>query len=419
MKMRKIITLIFVLIHFGLSAQDKTVSDFKKDFKKIVKSELTKERLNELFREYSLILTPHSDVTQFFESLKGTDFSKYSMLHFKEEKLYKSNIDKLLHSKNPYNRILAYLLVASTNDKSKEEILLDKIKTETEKGNLIWSGMALLSIGTNHTDELFDFLVENETFGDAHMLPMYIQLDKDLLQQTAYRKINSENDIAKILAVQILSVTPNNSKTEELVKNAVKNWDINMKGYAIYTLGELQMGNLLELLTPLLNDEITKRIALKALANSPTQEDRKYLYSKINTDTIVDTDILRAFFNSKNIENVKFWLTVMQTKEIAENYYFFVFEQPLLASDEMLGDLQNALTTIKDKNILHELVRALKGRTDDKSVDIMINLLQHPSFRVRYWTAKTLEDNPSPKLETPENQELLKKGLADGNRRDD
>jgi HEAT repeat protein len=399
--------------------QEKTVSDFKKDFKKIVKSELTEKQLNQLFRDYPLILTPHSDVTQLFESLKGSDFRKYSMLSFKDDKLYKSNINKLLNSKNQYNRILAYLLIASTNDTSKEEILLDKIKTEIEKGNLIWSGMALLSLKSNHTDELFDFLVENETFGDAHMLPMYIQLDKDSLQQTAYRKINSENDIAKILAVQILSVTPNNPQTEDLVKNAVKNWDINMKGYAIYTLGELQMGNLLELLTPLLNDKKTKRISLEALANSPTQKDREYLYSKIDTDTIVDTDILSALFNSKNIENVKFWLSLMQTKEIAEDYYFSIFDQPLLASDEMLDDLQKAIENIKDKNILHELVRALQGRTDEKSVDLMINLLQHPSSRVRYWTAKTLEDNPSPKLETPENQELLKKGLADGNRRDD
>jgi HEAT repeat protein len=416
--MRKIITLIFVLIHFGLSAQEKTVSDFKKDFKKIVKSELTKEQLNKLFREYALILTPHSDVTQLFASLQGTNFNEYSMLDFKEDKLYKSNIDKLLHSKNPYNRILSYLLIASTNDKSKEEILLDKIKTETEKGNLIWSGMALLSLKSNHTDELFDFLVENETFGDAHMLPLYIQLDKNLLQQTAYRKINSENDIAKILAVQILSVTQNNPKTEELIKNAVKNWDMNMKGYAIYTLAELQIGNVLELLTPLLNDERTKRIALKALANSPTQEDREYLISAVTNKETVDEDVLDALFNSKNIENLKLWLSIMQTNEIAEDYYFFVFKQPLLANDEMLDDLQNAIKNIKDKNILHELVRALEGRADDKSVDLMITLLQHPSSTVRYWTAKTLENNSSPKLKMLENQELLKKGLADGNKRD-
>jgi hypothetical protein len=81
--------------------------------------------------------------------LKGTDFNNYSMLNFKNENLYKSNIDNLLNSQNSYNRILAYLLVASTNDKSKENDLLVKIKTEKEKGNLIWSGMALLSLKTN------------------------------------------------------------------------------------------------------------------------------------------------------------------------------------------------------------------------------------------------------------------------------
>jgi hypothetical protein len=147
--MKKILIIIFSIFTLSVFAQEKTVSDFKNDFEKIVKSDLTEEKLNKLFQEYPLILTPHSDNTRLFESLKGTDFNNYSMLNFKNENLYKSNIDNLLNSQNSYNRILAYLLVASTNDKSKENDLLVKIKTEKEKGNLIWSGMALLSLKTN------------------------------------------------------------------------------------------------------------------------------------------------------------------------------------------------------------------------------------------------------------------------------
>ncbi|MBO6200531.1 MAG: hypothetical protein J6N74_02795, partial [Chryseobacterium sp.] len=303
--MKKILILLLFIISLITYSQEKTISDFKKSFEKIAQSNLTEEQLNKLFTDYPLILTPHSDTTQFFQSLKGNDINEYSMLNFKDENLYKLHIDKLLNSENSYNRILGYLLVASTNDKSKENILLGKIKSETNEGNLIWSGMALLSMKTNHTDELFDFLVKNEDFGDAHMLPMYIQLNKDSLQQTAYKKISLDNDKAKVLAVQSLSVTRNNPKTEELVKNAVKNWNINIKGYAIYTLKELQVGNLLETLKPLLNDEKTRKISLEALANSPTKEDNEYLITELNNSKTLDPDILDALYKSKNIENLK------------------------------------------------------------------------------------------------------------------
>ncbi|AOC93940.1 hypothetical protein BB050_00798 [Flavobacterium anhuiense] len=319
--MKKILIIIFSIFTLSVFAQEKTVSDFKNDFEKIVKSDLTEEKLNKLFQEYPLILTPHSDNTRLFESLKGTDFNNYSMLNFKNENLYKSNIDNLLNSQNSYNRILAYLLVASTNDKSKENDLLVKIKTEKEKGNLIWSGMALLSLKTNHTDELFDFLVKNENFGDAHMFPMYIQLDKDSIKQTAYRKLNLDNDKAKVLAIQSLSKTSNDLQTEKIVKNAVATWDINLKGYAIYTVKELQMGNLLELLKPLIENDKTKRISLEALANSPTQKDREYLISLVDK-TKMDEDILEALFNSKNIDNLKLWLSIIENNTKPENYYF-------------------------------------------------------------------------------------------------
>ena len=190
------------------------------------------------------LLTPHSDVTRFSEMLQGHEVSVFPLYNFKNEKLYRDNISKLLNSKNPNQRILAYLSIASSNDTSKEDILLERIKTEKNKGNLVWAGMALLYLKCNHTTELFDFLVKNENFGDAHMLPMYVQLDKDSLQQTAYNRIDNNDIKSKILAAQLLAVTPLNSKTDALLKLAAESWDMNIKGYAIYSVKELQMGNL-------------------------------------------------------------------------------------------------------------------------------------------------------------------------------
>ena len=151
--------------------------------------------------------------------------------------------------------------------------------------------MALMILKTKHTTALFDFLVEYENFGDSHMIPLYIQLDKKSLQKTAYERINSENVRAKILAAQILSVTGKNKKTEKLLRNAVKNWDYSIKGYAIYSVKELRVGNLKNDFIPLLDNPQTRSIAIQALGNSPTKEDVDYLKQ------LVESNLLKLLIN--------------------------------------------------------------------------------------------------------------------------
>lgn len=421
-------TILLSLISFltiSVFAQNDTLQQkFKADFTKALDKNFSENQLNKMFNEYSELLTPHSDVARLSAELKGHEMLLFPLYNFKTESLYADNIDNLLNSKNPDQRILAYLVIAASYDTSKEKILLDKIKSEKYKGNLIWAGMALLYLKCNHTTELFDFLVKNEDFGDAHMLPMYIQLDKDSLQQTAYNRINNKDVKSKILAAQILAVTPLNSKTDSLLKHAVQTWDMDIKGYAIYSVKELQMGNLLETFKPLLNDERTRSISLEALANSPTEEDRNYLFELINKQDTVSAELLNSLYKSKRIDNIKYWLKLLYTKStpkdsLFKHYIFFVYDQPLIHSDSVLPDLQIALQNIKDKHILGELVRALEGRTDDKSVEIIISLLKNPSSTVRYWTAMTVQNNSSEKFKNPEVSDLIKRGLQEGNTPDD
>jgi len=415
--MTRLILFLFVLALAtkSLGQQNKSLDSFRTDFSKTLDKNFSEKQLNELFRNDEAFLTPHSDVTRLYNQLQGQQISMFPLYNFKAEKLYTENIDALLHSENPNHRILAYLVIASSYDTSKESILLDKIKTEINKGNLLWAGMALLYLGCNHTTELFDFLVKNENFGDAHMLPMYIRLDKDSLQQTAYNRINNTDIKSKILAAQILAVTLLNVKTEEVLKQAVQNWDIDIKGYAIYSIKELQIGNLLETFKPLLNNTKTRSISLQALANSPTKSDKDFLYELINKQDTVSSDLLDCFFNSKNIENLRYWLSLLYTRKLPAKYIFFVFEQPLISTDSILPDLQRALQKTTDKHVLGELVRALSNRDDDKSIEIIKSLLKHKSSTVRYWTAKTVEDNNSEKFKEKQISNLIKSGLKDGN----
>lgn len=125
-----------------------------------------------------------------------------------------------------------------------------------------------MELKTAHTTELFDFLVKYEEFGDAHMIPYFFGLNRERLQQTAYKRIGGKNEREKILAAQILAITTPNVNTEQLLKQAVKDWDIKIKGYAVYALGRLRFGNLLELLERLVNIPTTRGISLASLANS-------------------------------------------------------------------------------------------------------------------------------------------------------
>jgi len=420
MNIKKILVSAYILMSVSVFGQDdKKMESFINDFTKALDKTFSEKQLNKMFEDYSDIITPGDDLSQIKYLPKGKENIAYPLYNFKENKLYKDNIALLLNSKNDYQRILAYLVIGSSFDTSKENILLKKIVSEKIKGNLIWAGTSLLHLDTRHTDEIFDFLVKYEDFGDAHMLPLFIQLNKDSLLQTAYRRINKDDIKTRILAAQILSVTKLNAKTEEVLKQAIETWDIDTKGYAIYSVRELRIGNLLEAFKPLLNNQKTRAISLQALANSPTKTDRDYLFDIANQQDTLQSDILDCFYESKSIENIRFWLNLLYTKNIVRDYYFSGFKQPIIKSYSMLPDLQIALVKVKDKKILRELVRALENKTDDKTVEIIISLLKHPSPSVRYWTAKTVEENKSEKFKGTEISSLIKKGLEDGNTPDE
>lgn len=388
---------IIIIIAFFISIVTfgQNIDDFKKDFKNATETEFSQSDLNEMFRTYSNLLTPHSNITQLTASLKNEQIVQYPLSEFKETDYYKNNIPTLLNSQNPNQRLLSYLVIAGAGDKSFEKALLEKLKIEKVKGNLIWSGMALMYLQTNYTTPLFDFLIENENFGDSHMIPMYFQLNKDSLQNTAYNRINSENLKAKALSAQLLSKTGKNEKTEKLLLDAVKNWDYNIKGYAIYSVKELRIGNLKNTFIPLLDSTQTRRIAIQALANSPTKEDVDYLKKLAKNENPISDDLLDGFYESKNVENIKFWLDLVSTKDIPENYYFSVSDQPLLFSDEVLKDVQETLRTTKHIEIQKYLIKVLGGRNDKESKNIILTYLDNKDSSVRYWAVDVLKGSQS------------------------
>lgn len=257
--------------------QSETYNGFVEVFRNAQRETFSEKDLNDVFSDFSNLIMTGVDTTQLVNAMQGRETSYFPLKKLRKESFYPSLITRYINSTNQYQRVLSYITLASAGDSSYNSQLLKAAKSESFKSGKYWAGLALLYLRDTHTSELFDFLVENEEFGDAHMAPFYLRLDKGALQTTAYEKITSSKSKARILAVQSLSVTDLNPKTEHVVREAVRSWEPSMRGYAIYTVVALSMGNLKELLLPSLKFKDTRAISLKALANSPTSSDQEYL----------------------------------------------------------------------------------------------------------------------------------------------
>ena len=362
---------------------------FVNDFKGSTSKNFTKHDLNQMLRKYPHYLTAFSKATHLAAALQGDTISEYPLSQLKKEKFYLKTIQKLLQSKNESQRLLSYLVIAAANDQSKESVLLSRLPTE-EKGISTWLAFSLLYLKTNHTTPVFDFFTTRGIESIFEAIPSFNLLNQDSLQQTAVKRISSSNMYARIGATHLMSVTSRTEESERLLREALKNWDWKTKGHVVHAMRYQGIGNLKQDLAPLLDSSKTRQVAMEALADSPSQEDQLFLKSLADSSANVSAPLLNSFFNSRKVDNVRYWLQLLRTKELPEDYYFFASHQPLLYSDECLADLQISLDEIQNPQILKALIRALKGRSDSESESIFIKLLRHNDSGVRYWTAGTL-----------------------------
>jgi hypothetical protein len=391
------IALTGVLISVGYSISTEEVdSNFLKAYEKATAGNLTEEQLNSLMSEYSFLLLPHSDTSSLMNELKGQDVQAFPLMKFKDKPLYRKTISNLFASTNMNERVLSYLVIAAAHDRSFIPQLQKRVSEGTEQE--MWGAMALLHLKDSNTDLLFDFLVKHENFGDAHMVPLFLTLDRNSLEKTAYARASRTDEKSRVLVASILSRTGLNPKTEEILRTAIKSWQPEIKGYAVAALKELRGSNLKELLSPLLDGKKTRRICLEALANSPTREDQTFLLSQIPKEGTIPEDVLDALFGSSNPEMISKWLDLAQSSNLPSKYYFSAWKQPLFRDPKLHKKLCEVLSRVENPEVLHNLVRALQGQHDADSTQVLLKLLNHQDHTVRYWAAHTLEGNTDPLL---------------------
>ena len=373
-------------------------NNFINDFKSALSKDFDEDQFDQMFRNYSSILVPHDDANTLMNNLKGEEVPVHPLSEFAKTDLYKSNIEKLIKSDNPYQRLLSYLIVSSANDLSFNNILLERIKTEKLQGCKLWAGMALLYLKDTHTDELFDFVIENDNFGDAHLIPMYLRLDYSLIKSTALKKISSDNNMARVLAATVLGFSEADDITVNVLKDAVRKWPIEIKGYAINALKTMRAGNLLSVLKPFLNNKYTHDICLEALADSPTEEDQDYVLQIIPEKGIVSDSMLNILVQSKNIKFARQWLQLIAKNRVPENHYSRMEDEDILFSKEMRQELLKTIPDIKNVEVLSSIARLLYGEKYYNTEAVLFQLLRHPYDSVRYWAGSSLKDCRSKEL---------------------
>jgi hypothetical protein len=273
--MKRLLLILVIFISFSACGQDTTVlGSYEKDFLNAANSDLQEKELNEIFNKYDNLIFPKQGTTQLMNNLKGikTDYSP--LIPFKDRNSYKDNIEKLLNSKNSMHRILAYITIGSAADNSYDNILLDRLKTETSEGCLTWAAMCLFYNHNKSTDQLLDFLVKHENFGDAHFVKLYLQLDSTNLKLTSWKNVYSDNKNAQIISIQTLASIDKSAKVDSLIIQSIKTWYKDYKGYAIAALFQRNNLEKFEILKPYLKNKTTRGISIQVLEKSNFQSDK-------------------------------------------------------------------------------------------------------------------------------------------------
>lgn len=146
------------------------------------------------------------------------------------------------------------------------------------------------------------------------------------------------------------------------------------KGYGIYTMKTLKMGNLKEALAPLLADKAVSGIAFAALLSSPTPEDRKFAESLADGTGEVPAYILSGYLSSDDVEMTRKFLILIRDRPIPANYRFLFMMHPTLRSDTLYSQLKDTIRKTKNRHVVADLILSMKRCSDPDATAMFTQL---------------------------------------------
>ncbi len=388
--------LMTVVLSYGCFAQQ--AAEFEKDFEILAATKFDTAGVNRISQKYFSLLTPFNQVNQLGMSIKGEQWVKFPLERFRQKAIYKKEIAGLINSPAPESRLLGYLTSVAAGDTSQRKLLMRRLQSEESPACSLWLGMGLMHLGWANTSQLFKWMVKNNSEAGGLLFPMFMSLPVDSLRETAYQFSDSDDWNERICAIQTFIRTGYTVRTDSILRRAIVAWPFSAKGYAIVPAQSVRMTNLRSVLEPLLDSTATRRVALAALSDSPTDADRELVRDLSNK--VVDADILDACKSSRYSEMITHWLTLLNSDKLPENYFFSVHEDTLLRSDELLPFVQEAVRTDIQPRALASLLPVLRGRTDTVSQEILMRLITNDDVSVRDNAGEALLGTCPPNLRT-------------------
>lgn len=213
------------------------------------------------------------DFMQFYHILDSLETVPMDISAFKAYKIYSTSISNLLHSVNYYQKGIAYRLLASLKDGSYNSLLLERMKIEDNKFLRTLNAASVMKLMPKQTTITFDFLVDCEDFATHPLIGTYLAMDEKSIIKTAYARVHDRRLKAKVFALQILARFDPDPKVDELIAEALKDWDVSIKGYAVVALGVHRSGNYKSFLAPYVKEAQLREVIIETLEKSSVAED--------------------------------------------------------------------------------------------------------------------------------------------------
>lgn len=357
----------------SLYANAQNTTDFKKDFKAAIDSKITNSLADSLMKKH------YSSLLWFYDG--SLDVIAYPLKEMRNEGLYKNNINQLFADTARSVKTLACLMAASTNDTSKINEIKDALKYSKYKN--MFAATSLIVLGDNDLSQIIKCIIANDFNETVYYLTlMFLQTDKTELEKFARDSLFSDDKAVQYLAVKAMGEISPNPKNEEMLREAVLKYDLEMKGWAIAALEHYKAKNMFSLVKPYLNNSQLKQVSLRALAKSTSEEDVNYLNQMLLTEQ-VDRNFWEALLNSENEIHVKSWLSSLKKRKLPVDYYIYINKNEMIKNDVYFDDICEIISTSKNKMQVYSLMKYFEGRKDKKATDFLTKCLTHPLLEIQ------------------------------------
>lgn len=378
----KILTKMFLLLICSISGYGQNLLDFKTDYAAALTNKITNSRADSL-------LTKHNGLLMWFYNM-DPETKAYPLKEIRNEGIYQNSIGKLFADTGKSVNNLACMMAAATYDTTKRAAIINVLKHSNYKN--IFAAKSLLVLDEEDISLVAKCIIANNLDEKVQYLTIdFLAVEPEFLQKFAVDSLFSRDKGMQYLAVKAMAALPPKPSNEHLLRQAVQNYDIAMKGWAIAALAHHKSKDVLLLVKPYLNNDQLKQVSWRALASSHSAKDIEYVNQAVGLRKF-DSDFLNALLDADNETHLKNWLSILRKGEFPESYFFSIDDDGAIKNDKYFNDICETITNLKNEKYAYSLMRYFDGRKDSASIDFLKKCLTHPLADIKEKAKQLLND---------------------------